>query len=299
MGDKMGKRKKIILIAGAVVMTVILVRAARFFISKPRSAADAVPVKTVKPVYKNLEELLEITGDVRGLSEAKVYSKVPGKLQEKKKDVGDIVSKNDTVALVDRDEPAFEYKPSEVNSPINGVITQYFLDIGEAVTPQSPVFEVASIDNVKITANVTEKEIPKIKKGLSSRFTVDSYPDKIFYGEVSKISQAVNLQTRTSQIEIAVSNEGGLLKPGMFAKIEIILSVHKDVLAIPVDAVGETDSEKYVYVIEGAVARKKIIKTGISQSNFIKVLTGISESDNVVSVGWQNLMDGMKVEVVE
>jgi len=295
----MGKRKKIILLVGAVFLIIILIRASRFFIAKPERIANAVPVKTIKPVYKNLEKLLELTGDIRGLSEAKVYSKVPGKLQEKKKDVGDIVSKNDAVALVDRDEPAFEYKPSEVNSPISGVITQYFLDIGEAVTSQNPVFEVASIDRIKITTNITEEDIPKIKKGLSSRFTVDSYPDKTFYGEVSKISQAVNLQTRTSQIEIAVSNEGGLLKPGMFAKIKIILSVHKNVLSIPTDAIGEMDSEKYVYVIKEAVAHKKIIKTGISQNDFVEVLTGISESDSIVSVGWQNLAEGINVEVVQ
>lgn len=294
----MGKRKKIILIVSAVLLVAILARAARFFIRKPKETENIIPVKTVKPVYKNLEELLELTGDVRGLSEAKVYSKVPGKLQEKKKDVGDLVSKNDVVALVDRDEPAFEYKPSEVNSPISGVITQYFLDIGEAVTPQSPVFEVASIDSVKVTANVTEPDIPKIKKGLPVRFTVDAYPEKIFYGEVSKISQAVNLQTRTSQIEIAVSNEGGLLKPGMFAKIELILSVHKNVLSIPTDAIGETNSQKYVYIIKDAVAYKKVIKTGISQNNFTEILEGVLASDDIVLVGWQNLKDGIKVEVV-
>ncbi|MBI5572941.1 MAG: efflux RND transporter periplasmic adaptor subunit [Elusimicrobia bacterium] len=295
----MGKRKKIILIVGAVIIAIILVRAARFFISKPKRAAIFVPVKTVKSVYKNLEELLELTGDVRGLSEAKVYSKVPGKLQEKKKDVGDIVSKNDAIALVDRDEPAFEYKLSEVNSPINGVITQYFLDIGEAVTPQNPVFEVASIDKIKITANITEEDIPKIKKGLPVRFTVDAYPEKTFYGDVSKISQSINLQTRTAQIEIAVSNEGMLLKPGMFAKIELILSVHKNVLSIPTDSVGETDSQKYVYVIKNAVAYKKMIKTGILQNNFTEILEGVLASDDVVSVGWQNLSDGVKVEVVQ
>ncbi|MFH0947895.1 MAG: efflux RND transporter periplasmic adaptor subunit [Elusimicrobiota bacterium] len=295
----MGKRKKLILIVSMVFLVAILARVSRFFVAKPQRTINAVPVKTVRPVHKNMEELLELTGDVRGLSEAKVYSKVSGKLQEKKKDVGATVLRNDVVALVDRDEPAFEYKPSEVNSPISGVITQYFLDIGEAVTPQNPVFEVASIDKIKITTSITEKDIPKIKNGLPARFTVDAYPEKTFYGDVSKISQTVNLQTRTSQIEIAVSNENRKLKPGMFAKIELILSVHKNVLSIPVDAIGETDSEKYVYVIEGAVAHKKIIKTGISQNNFVEVLTGISGSDNIVSVGWQNLSDGLKVEVVE
>lgn len=295
----MGKRKRIFLIVGGILLAAILVRASRFFISKPRKSENIVPVKTVKPVSKNIEELLFLTGDVRGLSEAKVYSKVSGKLQLKKKDVGDIVSKNSVVALVDRDEPAFEYKPSEVDSPIGGVITQYYLDIGEEVAPQSPVFEVASIDSVKITANITEKDIPRIKKGLPVRFTVDSYPEKTFYGEISKISQSVDLQTRTAPIEIAVSNGDRLLKPGMFAKIEIILSVHDNVLSIPSDAIGEIDSEKYVYVINGSAARKKKVKTGISQNNSVEILEGISANDDVVSVGWQNLADAVKVEVVE
>jgi len=294
----MGKRKKIILIVGTVLLVAILVRAAKFFVGKPEKSENIIPVKTVKPAYKNLEELLVLTGDVRGLSEAKVYSKVTGKLQEKKKDVGAPVSKNDAVAFVDRDEPAFKYKPSEVNSPISGVITQYFLDIGEAVTPQNPVFEVASIDRIKITTNITEEDIPKIIKGLPARFTVDAYPEKTFYGEVSKIGQAVNLQTRTSQIEIAVSNEGLFLKPGMFAKIELVLSVHKNVLSIPTDAIGEMNDEKYVYLIKNAVAHKKMIKTGILQNSFIEILDGVSVADDIVSVGWQNLTDGIKVEVV-
>ena len=295
----MGKRKKIILIVSAVLLVAILARAARFFVGKPEKTENVIPVKTVKPAYKNLEELLELTGDVRGFSEAKVYSKVSGKLQEKKKDVGDPVSKNDMVAFVDRDEPAFEYKLAAVASPIGGVITQYYLDIGETVTPQNPIFEVASIDKIKITTNITEEDIPKIKKGLPARFSVDAYPEKTFYGEVSKINQSVSLQTRTAQIEIAVSNEDMFLKPGMFAKIELILSVHKDVLSIPTDSVGETDSQKYVYVIEDAVVHKKMIKTGISQNSFIEILDGVLVTDDVVSVGWQNLSEGVKAEVVQ
>lgn len=295
----MGKRKKIILIVSAVLLVAILSRASKFFVGKPEKTEDIIPVKIIKPVYKNLEELLKLTGDVRGISEAKVYSKVSGKLQDKKRDVGDPVLKNDIVALVDRDEPAFKYRPSEVNSPISGVVTQYFLDIGEAVTPQNPVFEVASIDKIKITTNITEQDIPKIKKGLSARFTVDAYPEKTFYGEVSKISQSINIQTRTAQIEIAVSNEGKLLKPGMFAKIELILSVHKNVLSIPADSISETDSKKYAYVIKNAVAYKKIIKTGISQDNFTEVPEGVLATDDVVTVGWQNLSEGANVEVVD
>ena len=295
----MGKRKKIILIIGTVLLVTILLRASRFFMAKTKENRSIIPVKTVKPTHKNLEELLELTGDVRGLSEANVYSKVPGKLQERKKDIGDMVVKNDVVALVDRDEQAFDYKPSEVNSPINGVITKYFLDVGEAVMPQNHVFEVASIDMIKVTTNITEQDIPKMKKFLPVRFTVDAYPDRVFYGEVSKIGQSVNIQTRTTQIEVAVSNKNGNLKPGMFAKIELVLAVHKNVLSVPIDTIGETDNEKYVYVIKDSVAYKKIIKTGISQNNFVEITKGVSSGDDIVSVGWHNIMDGIKVEIVE
>ncbi|OGS43084.1 MAG: hypothetical protein A2539_09350 [Elusimicrobia bacterium RIFOXYD2_FULL_34_15] len=295
----MSKRKKTILFIGIILAAVILVRISKFFIKKPIKAENIIPVKIVKPVYKDVEEIINLTGDIRGLSEAKVYSKVTGKLHEKRKDVGEIVSKNEAVALVDRDEPALEFKMSEVNSPLNGVITQYFLDIGEMVTPQTPIFEVATIDKVKVVVNITEQDITKVKKDLPVRFIVDSYPSKVFRGGISKIGQSIDLQTRTVPVEISVSNESDLLKPGMFAKVELILSVHENVLTIPVDAIGEYDSKKYVYVVENSIANRKDIKTLIRQNNHIEVISGIDQNDSVVLLGWQNLSEGAKVVIAE
>jgi len=295
----MSKSKKLFLIICLVLVAIIMVRVSRFFIKKPAKTETSVPVKITKPVIQNVEEIINLTGDIKGLSEAKVYSKVHGKLNEKRKDIGDIVSKDEVVALIDRDEPALEFKLSEVNSPLDGVITQYFLDIGESITPQTPIFEVATIDKVKIVVNITEKDITKMKKELSVRFIVDTYPDKIFKGKILKIGQSINLQTRTVPVEIAVSNENRLLKPGMFAKVEIILSIHENVLTLPVDAIGQYDSQKYVYIINGSVASKKIIKTSIQQNNHLEIISGLTFNDTVVLVGWQNLSDGIKVEVVE
>ncbi|MDO8734169.1 MAG: hypothetical protein Q7K21_03305, partial [Elusimicrobiota bacterium] len=110
----MSKRKKIILIVASVLTLFIVFKAVQVILRKPTRTEYLVPVKVIKPVGKDVEEIINLTGDVRGLSEAKVYSKVPGKLQKKKKDVGDLVSKNEVVALVDRDEPALKFKLSEV-----------------------------------------------------------------------------------------------------------------------------------------------------------------------------------------
>ncbi|MFH1368953.1 MAG: efflux RND transporter periplasmic adaptor subunit [Elusimicrobiota bacterium] len=295
----MTTRKKVFLFIGIFVALIVGFRAFRAFHAKPVKIEYLLPVKVSKLAVKDLEELINLTGDVRGVSEAKVYSSVPGKLLEKKKDIGDIVYKNDVIAMVDRDEPALEFKASEVKSPLDGVITHYFLDVGEAVSPQTPVFEVATVDRVKIVTNISEKDIPKVKKGLRVRFSVDAYPENTFPGTVSKIGQSIDLQSRTAQVEIAVSNENSLLKPGMFAKLEIIVSVRTGCLTLPADAVGESDAQRYVYIIKDFIAYKKIIKTGVSQGPYIQVLEGISAADDVAVLGWQNLREGMKVEVVE
>jgi len=297
----MGPKKKIA-VWGTVIFFVLgaAFRIAQKTGKKAKAVnTEIVPVTIVSPLSGTIEDLLSLPGDVRGVSEAKVYSKVPGKLQQKVKDVGDFVSKDETVALVDRDEPALDFKLSEVNAPLNGVVTQYFLDIGEAVTLQSPLFEVASIERVKVVVNATEKDMPRIRKGQPVRFIADAYPDRVFRGMVSRISQSIDLQSRTIPVEIEVPNPGHLLKPGLFAKAEIVLAVHQGSLSLPIDAVAEYDSMKYVYVIREGIAYRQAVETGIVEDSRIEIRKGITSSDKVVKVGWQNLTEGAKVEVQE
>lgn len=260
---------------------------------------EIIPVRVVRPEVTDLEEILNLTGDVRGFSEAKVYAKVAGKLHEKVRDTGEVVSRNQTVALVDRDEPALEFKLSEVNAPLEGVITRYFLDIGESVNPQTPIFEVASIDKVKVVVNITEKDISRVRKGLPVRFTVDAYPGRVFSGRISRISQSIDLQSRTISVEMEVANPQQLLKPGMFARVDVILSVRRNVRSLPQDAVGEVDGIRYVYVIDQNRAFRREIVTGVTQNTRVEVKKGLADSDAVVFLGWQNLSDGVPVEVVE
>ena len=106
----MSTKKKIFIALAAFMVLVLLAKGgSRFFHKAEAMGVIKVPV-TAEPVQRKLvEETLELTGDVRGMNEARIYPKVPGRLLRKIKDAGDTVKKGEVVALIDRDEPALKF----------------------------------------------------------------------------------------------------------------------------------------------------------------------------------------------
>lgn len=262
-------------------------------------AERIIPVEAVLPLKKDVEDILYLTGDIKGLNVANVFPKVPGKVMKKIKEVGDQVKKGETIALIDRDEPALKYAPSEATSPLDGVLTKYYTDLGQNVTDATPICEIAELSPVKVVVNVTERDLPRVKFGQDVRFINDAYPEKVFSGKVSKISESLNLDTRSSDVEIYADNPGNLLKPGMFARVSIIIGIHNKALVIPKSALAQSDEESFVYLVRNNKAVRQKIKPGLVLETEFEVLEGIGEGDSVISVGWNNVVDGTKVEVVQ
>jgi len=284
-------------------MLLVLVRAGQRIISSRNALknghSSAVPVAVAKVQKETILDTLELTGDIRGLNEARVFPKVPGRLLRKVKGEGDIVKKGDVLALVDRDEPALKFAAAEVTAPLDGVLTRYFLDLGQNVTPATPVCEVAEVSPVKVVVKVTEKEFPRIRLGLSASFTCDAYPDQTFEGRVTKMSDALDSATRSAEVEIEARNPGQKLKPGMFARVELKLAAHEGALVIPRDALIEMGESRYVFVAADGKAQRRDVQPGMTRETRAEILKGVSEGETVITVGWQNVTEGTPVEVVE
>ena len=289
----------VLLLMGAILILKIVPR----FFSDGKGGdktAEMVPV-TVAEVKKVLiEEELQLTGDVRGLNEAKLYPKVPGRLLRKVKDAGDVVTRGEVVALIDRDEPALKFEAAEVTSPLDGVLTRYFLDIGQNVAQTTPVCEVAVVSPVKIVVRITERDFPRVRTGMPVRFTCDPYPGESFRGRVTKMSNAMDEASRSADVEIEAANPGNRLKPGMFANVSIIVRSKPGALAIPRDALAATGETGHVFVVDASGrAVRKDVRIGIVRETDAEVLSGLSAGENVVTLGWHNLDDGALVSVVE
>ncbi|MBU2258192.1 MAG: efflux RND transporter periplasmic adaptor subunit, partial [Candidatus Omnitrophica bacterium] len=124
---------------------------------------------------------------------------------------------------------------------------------------------------------------------------VDSYPGKIFKGQVSQISPVVNLENRAAPIEITIDNQEHYLRSGMFAKVSIIIEEHKKVPVIMKEAVIGKEPDTYIYVIEDNKAVFKRVSLGIRKDPFYEVTEGLKEGELVVIVGQQRLYENAAV----
>jgi multidrug efflux pump subunit AcrA (membrane-fusion protein) len=260
---------------------------------------SGVPVAVTEVKRQQIEETLILTGDIRGLNEARVYPRVPGRLQRKIKEVGDVVKKGEVLSLVDRDEPALQFAAAEVTSPLDGVLTRYFIDLGEAVTPATPICEVADISPVKVVVMIPEKDLPRVKIGQLARFTLDSYPGETFTGKITRISEALNLGSRSAEVEIYSENPQQKLKPGMFAKVEIVLAIHQNAVTVPREAVAELGGTFYAFVIKNRIAQRRDLQIGIIKPEKLEILSGLAPAETLVTLGWHNLTEGSQVDIVE
>jgi len=298
------KGKRVVLILVLLVVGLIAYRVVRYNIAK-RNIKESVeekvtPIKTVLAGKGDIEEIISLNGDIRGLREVDVYTRVSGKLIKKIKEEGESVKKGEVVALIDRDEPALGFTKAEVKAPIKGTLIRYYVDIGDSVIPQEPmpqepVLNIAYMDKVKIVVNVGEKDISKLRKGEKVRVSVDAYPGESFLGRVMRVAPAVDPRSRKVKVELEIENKDHRLKPGMFADVEIIYNEHKNVLVVPRIAVLERGGRKILFTVEDDRAKLREVTTGVSDEEKIEIVEGLTERESVVIEGNYGLTDGAKV----
>lgn len=206
-----------------------------------------------------------------------------------------------------------QMEDSYITAPIAGVISERFFEQGDQTTPGMPVFTIVKMNPVKIQIEVVENQIGLVKVGQKAHVTVESYPDQLFEGKVSQLNPTLNPMTRTVRAEILVSNPDLKLKPGMFAKVEVVVNRHDNVLLIPKYAVLEntkleylggeiTNSkvivEKFVFTVQDSLAFRKVIQVGIENGSVVEVLNGLNIYDLIVTIGQHNLLDSSKVDII-
>lgn len=300
------KGKSVLLIIVLLVVGLVAYRIVSYNMAK-RNIKGSVEekitaVKTFPAGRGNIEEIISLNGDIRGLREVDVYTRVSGKLIKKIKEEGDSVKKGEIVALIDRDEPALGFTKAEVKSPIEGTVIRYYVDIGDSVIPQEPmpqepVVNIAYMDKVKIVVNVGEKDITKLRKGEKVRVSVDAYPEENFLGRVVKVAPAVDPGSRKLKVELEIENKDHRLKPGMFADVEIIYNEHSNVLVVPRISVLEKEGRTILFTVEDGRAKLREVKTGVSDGEKVEIIEGLSEGEGVIVEGNYGLTDGAKVEM--
>ena len=194
-------------------------------------------------------------------------------------------------------------RESTIVSPIDGIVTAKHIDLGNMIRAGERLVTVADMETVKVVVPVAEKYAPEVSVGMPVRISVDAYKDREFDAKIYSIHPALDDQTHTMQIEIRLNNEQLLLKPGMFARVTLIMKQKENVVIIPRDVIlGGKIDKPYVYVIDGGddvkIAHKRIVEIGIKQGDRYEITGGLKAGQTLVVNGMNYLMDGVGVRVV-
>ncbi len=214
------------------------------------------------------------------------------------------------VALAQEEAAAANLKNAQVqlgycrvDAPFAGYITRRFFDPGTYVTSStntssSNLFYLADINRVKVMVDVLEEDIPLLPKVEDAQIRVDAYPNMVFHGKVTRISQQLDLSTRTMPVEVDIANPQGLLKPGMFASVDLIFDKTTNAIILPTQVVMKDDTGNYVYTLgNGDIVHKAYVKVGVTDDNQDQILSGVTDNDQIVFMGYDMVHDGMKVRV--
>lgn len=298
----MKKRTKKRVIWGVIALAFILALAV-IFKPKPAGPLDGVAkdeflVKQETVQKRHLKHELLMSGSIKAEEEATLFPRVSGKLMKNLLREGDSVKKNQTVSLIERDEVGAVYEPVVVPSTITGVVGRVYLDPGANVTVSTPIALVVNQQKVRIAVDIPERYIGEIYKGQPATLRVDALPGQEFEAKLRIISPVVDSTNRAVAVEFWADNTKGLLKSGMFAKVDITLAEKLNATSISKQSLytDEATGQTYVFVAsgDGKTAVRKDVKVGFVNSNHLEITEGLSAGDEILSFVY-GLKDGSKI----
>lgn len=268
---------------------------------KPEQAAEEVriiPVKADKAVKMDITKTLDLSGDIVGKEVVHVFSQVPGKVMEILVKEGQYVKKGQVLFRVDRDIIGMDFMPAVVDSPLSGYVGTVMVDRGMSISPQTPLAQVVTMNQVEAVSQLIEEQIPVVQTGMRATVRVDAHPKTYFVGRVHRKSAVLDAASRTQELRILIDNPQLKLRHGMFADIQIQMGFVKNAVVIPVDSVmSDNQGNYYVYTVVDATAVKQTIKPGFSLKSMTEVVSGLKEGDVVITLGKENVGHGDKLLV--
>jgi membrane fusion protein (multidrug efflux system) len=194
-----------------------------------------------------------------------------------------------------------------MQAPFDGITGIRMVNIGQMVKAGDQIVPLQSLDPVYVDFALPQQRLADLSTGLEVNMHTDAFPGRVFRGTLTAINSAVDVATRNVTLQATFPNSDHKLRPGMFAKVDVVLPRKEAVLAIPATAIAYAPYGDSVFVIEkkkdektgkeSQVIRQQFIRTGETRGDFVTVTQGLKAGDTVVSSGVFKLRNGMPVVI--
>jgi multidrug efflux pump subunit AcrA (membrane-fusion protein) len=177
------------------------------------------------------------------------------------------------------------------HSPVSGIVTEKKALHGMRFLPGDMLYQVTDLSSVWVIVDIAEQDIHQISTGNKARIRINAYPDNVFEGRVTYLYPALSSATRTVPVRMELANPGQLLKPGMFAQVDVMTTARTAVVTVPTSAVMDSGIRRIVFVqIGNGRFEPREVTLGQRNRTHAEVLTGVREGEQVV-VSANFLMD--------
>lgn len=194
-----------------------------------------------------------------------------------------------------------QYKLTKIFTPLSGTVDEVLIKEGEMAVAGLGAVRVVQLSNLKIKVELSEVYISRIKRNDLVHVKIPVIGREFDLG-VDAVSQVIDPQNRTFQVEMRIPKSETGIKPNMLSVLTINDYTNNEALTVPLNVVQETGQEQFVFVAERIngdwIARRRSIKTGNSYNDRAEISSGLQEGEYVVTFGYQNLADGQKLAVV-
>ena len=181
-------------------------------------------------------------------------------------------------------------------SPIEGAVAIKQASVGEYLAAGAPVATVVQLDPLRLRVNIPEREAPDVRTGQTVRLTVEGDPT-VYQGRVVRLSPIVQEQNRTLSIDAEVPNPRGAMKPGAFARAEVLTQASLPVIRVPTASIVTfAGIEKVLVVRQGKIAEVRV-QTGRRTPDSVEITSGLKSGEEIVREPG-NLTSGQAVTVV-
>jgi membrane fusion protein (multidrug efflux system) len=188
-----------------------------------------------------------------------------------------------------------------IKAPFTGKVGIRRVNLGQYLAQGAAIVALQANEQVYVNFTLPQQALREIKSGLSLKLSCDAFPEAIFEGKVTAISPELDPATRSIQVQGTLDNPDGLLRTGLFVRVEIMLAQKDRVTVVPATAILYAPYGNSIYKVEttdeGSFAKQSFVRTGIRRGDFVSIEKGVELGESIVSAGAFKLRNGVKLTV--
>jgi len=186
---------------------------------------------------------------------------------------------------------------TDIFAPISGVVARRYVDAGALLSANDPVVLIINLTRMVTVVNIPERQLFRVQVDDEAKVSVDALGGEETTGRVVRISPLLDAQTRTAAVEIEIPNPEGHLKGEMFARVDLNLTLQREAIFIPRQALVYRSAEPGVFVVDSDVARFQPVRIGAADGDRIEAMEGLEPGQIIVTRGANLLQNGDRIQI--